>query len=302
MASGGGDFVSPFVVRFVRFAVDAGAAGAHIGANVLLGELGAVAGAALAAGLEVPAVTLPLAERAPPPGGRLPHLSAVHDDERAAAVELAARGLAAAASIGATRALVELGAVSLPVRRADLARLYARRESDEGEPGRDLLDGALAARKALAPRLHDACRWSLERLARDAERRGMTLLLPTAASPWEAPTPREALALLEAFSGAPVAIAFDPGRLSALRALGLPLSDASARALAAAAGAVVENDAVGITAGYLPGLGERDDTLPSVPKAELPDDAPVILTSAVEVTGAELATAVATVRARYGPG
>jgi hypothetical protein len=298
MPTGGDGDPSASVARLVRIAVDAGADGAFLASGVFVGQVGSVTATLLAAGLGVAAMSLPLPDRALPPGGRLPHLGAIHADERAAALELATQAMAAGASVGATRALLDFGAVSLPVRRADLARSFGRRELGEDDPGRALLDDALGARKAVAPRLHDACRWSLERLARDAERRGVTLLLHPGATPWDTPTPREALALLEAFRGAPLAIAFDPGRLSVLRALDLPLSDGAARALAAAAGAVVENDAVGMQAGYLAGLGERDDTLPAV--AELPAAAPVILTSAVEVTGAELAAAVARIRAGYG--
>jgi hypothetical protein len=297
MATGGDDDPAS---RFVRTAVEASADGACLAARVLVGQVGALAGALLAAGLSVSAITLPLAERAPAAGGRMPHLGATDAAERTAALELAARALAAGASVGASRAVLDFGPLALPVARAELNRAFARRESGEGDPGEALLADAVSARKALAPRLADACRWSLERLARDAERRGATLLLPAGASPWEVPTPREALALLEAFRGAPVALAYDPGRLAALRALGLPLSAATAAALAAAAGAVVENDAVGIQPGYLAGLGERDDTLPLANK--LPARAPVIVTSAIEVTAGEVAAAVAQARARYGYG
>ena len=296
--SGRGRDLHAHIVRVVRFAAEAGADGAHLGASTLLGEVGAAAAALLAAGLSVPAITAPLAERAPRAGGRLPHLAALYADERTAAVELAMQTIAAGAAVGAARVLLNMGAVSLPGARADLGRYFARRELGEGEAGQALLDGAVAARKAVGPRLLDACRWSLERLARDAEGRGATLLLHPGATPWDVPTPREALALVDAFRGAPLALAFDPGRLSALRALGLPLSDEGARALAAAAGAVVENDAVGLAAGFLPGLGERDETLPRV--AELGASAPVIVISAGDVTSAEVAAAVEQVRARYG--
>src|SRR5438477_458351 len=79
-----------------------------------------------------------------------------------------------------------------------------------------------------------------------AERHGATLLLPLAGTPWGVPSPREAAALLEAFAGAPLAPLWDPGQLSLVRALDLPLSDDRARALAGGAGGAIENDAVGM--------------------------------------------------------
>src|SRR5262245_30404283 len=133
MATGGGGDPIAHLSRLVRAAVEANADGACIAANVLLGQLGTVAASLLAAGLSVSALAAPLAERVPPPGGRLPHLSAIHGDERAAALELAGQTLAAGASVGATRALLEFGPVSLPIARAELVRRFARRECGDGE-------------------------------------------------------------------------------------------------------------------------------------------------------------------------
>jgi hypothetical protein len=55
-----------------------------------------------------------------------------------------------------------------------------------------------------------------------------------------------------------VGLVWDPGRLSVLAALGLAISDERLTALAGAAVLALDNDAVGIRAGFLPGLGERD--------------------------------------------
>ena len=86
----------------------------------------------------------------------------------------------------------------------------------------------------------------------------MTLALPIGATPWQVPSPREAGLLVDAFAGAPLGLVWDPGRLSVLAALGLAISDDRLRALADQAKATVENDAVGIEAGFLSGLGERN--------------------------------------------
>jgi hypothetical protein len=170
----------------------------------------------------------------------------------------------------------------------------------EDEPGARLLAAALGARRARATSLFDACRWSLERLCRLAEQHAATLLLAPAGAPWGVPSPREAAALREAFAGAPLALAWDPGQLSVLRALDLPLSDERARALADAAGAAIENDAVGMDAGYLPGLGERDEALPA--RAALAAGAAVVITGQADATDEEARAAVARMTTLYGAG
>ena len=115
-------------------------------------------------------------------------------------------------------------------------------------------------------------------------------MLPVGATPWDAPSPREAGELLAVYAGAPLGPAWDPGRLSVLRALGLPISDERLRALAAAAVLVVDNDAVGLRAGFLPGLGERDPRLATMAVAA---SAPVVVTGTPDATDAEVSAALA---------
>src|SRR5262249_33370399 len=145
-----------------------------------------------------------------------------------------------------------------------VARAFARRALDEDETGGEVLAAALEERRARGQAIVDACRWSLEALVRAAERRGGTLLLPAGATPWEAPSPREAGVLLDLFAEAPLRGMWDPGRLSVLCALGLSISDDRLRLLAERAGVTVDNDAVGLGAGYLPGLGERDPRVAAI--------------------------------------
>jgi hypothetical protein len=281
----------------VRAAGDAGATGIHLAGGIFLADVEAVVPAVVRAGLAVSSVTLPLAPRALPARKRLPSLAAVEADERSAAIALATEGLDAVVAAGVRSTLLDFGPVALPVSRAELAAFFARRALGVGEAGASDLALALAARRAFAERLSDACRWSLERLARIAEARAVTVVLPVGGSPWEVPSAREALELVEAFRGAPVALCWDPGRLTAARALGLHLPPERVAAVAAAAGAALETDAVGLAVGYLPGLGERDDELPARP--ELPRDAPVIVSGFPDSTDEEIARAVAAVTSRY---
>ena len=236
-------------------------------------------------------------ERPLPAGRRLPRLSAHARDEREAAIALATRGLEAAATVAARFAVLDFGEVTLATRPGELDRAFARREMDEDEPGSLLLAAAVAERRARGDELGDACRWSLERLVRGAERAGLTLALPVAATPWQVPSPREARELAEAFTGAPVGLVWDPGRLSVLAALGLAISDERLRALAGAAVLALDNDAVGIRAGFLPGLGERDARVAALAPGA---SAPHIVTGGPVASDAEVAAAVRAGARRIG--
>jgi len=286
---GGGD------EALLRLAAEAGADGVHFGVGCDLEVHARLAVAALQAGLGVSSLALPLPERPLPAGRRLPRLSAPARDERDAAIALALRGLEAAIPLAARFALLDFGEVTLTTRPGEVARAFARREMDEGEAGATLLSAALAERRARAAQLGDACRWALERLLRGAERSGITLAVSIAASPWQVPSAREAAQLTDAFAGAGLGPMWEPGRLSALVALGLGLSDERLRALADGAVLAVESDAVGIDTGYLPGLGERD---PRVAALAAPMSVPRIVSGGPDATDAEVADAIRLTRSR----
>jgi hypothetical protein len=274
----------------LRLAADAGADGIHLGAGCDLELFGRLAGSALRVGVGVASLALPLPERPLPGGRRLPRLSAHARDERDAAIALALRGLDAAAPVGARLALVDFGEVALTaVKPGELARAFARAEMDEDEPGDRIRAAAVAERRARADALVDACRWSLERLLRAAERTEVTLALSVGGTPWQVPSPREAGLLVDAFLGAPVGLAWDPARLSVLAALGLAISDDRLGALAERATATVENDAVGIETGFLPGLGERDAR---VAAHGAPVSVPRIVTGPPDATDDEVVAAI----------
>ncbi|HSS40040.1 MAG TPA: hypothetical protein VLT58_14830, partial [Polyangia bacterium] len=115
------------------------------------------------------------------------------------------------------------------------------------------------------------------------------LAVRIAATPWQAPTPRELGELRDAFGDA-LAPAWDPGRLSVLATLGLPVGEARLKSLAETAALVIENDAVGLTPGYLPGLGVRADVVAAVAASS---SAPRVITGGADSTDTEIASAVA---------
>jgi hypothetical protein len=277
--------------RITRLAAETGAAGIHLGGGCDLEILSTspLVGSALRLGLEIPSVALPLGERALPAGRRLPRLAAPAADEREAAIALAARGLAAAGSFGAQLAVVDFGRVALAADVAAFARAFARRAIGPDEPGGQLLANALGERRARAPEILDACQWALESLLRAAEGAGVRLAVQVGVTPWQSVSPREAGALREIFGGS-FGVAWDPGRLSLLGTLELPVGDDRLKSLADAAVVVIENDAVGVEAGYLPGLGERTPRLAAFAPAA---SAPRVVTGQRGATDAEVAAAVA---------
>jgi len=277
--------------QITRLAAETGAAGIHLGGGCDLEILtGApLVGTALRLGLEIPTVALPLAERILPAGRRLPRLAALARDEREAAIALAAHGIAAAGSFGAQIAVVDFGPVALTADAAAFALAFARRAVASDDPGGELLAAALAERRALAPEILDACQWAFERLLRVADRAGLRLAVQVGVTPWQSLSPREAGSLRETF-GAALGVAWDPGRLSLLATLELPIGDDRLKSLAAAAAVVMENDAVGVEVGYLPGLGERAERLAAFSP---PASALRVVTGHPGSTDAEVATALA---------
>src|SRR5882672_5156700 len=201
------------VEPLIRAAADAGATGIHLGGGMVLDGLRAALPAVMRAGLLAPSMTLPLAPRALAERKRLPTLAATDPEERGAALALAAEGLEVGVAAAVRWTLLDFGPVALPVSRRDVVAYFARGELGAGEAGASQLVLALAARKAFAQPLADACRRSLERLCRLAEARSVTLILPVGGAPWEVPSAREVLALLETFRGAPLGLAWEPGRL-----------------------------------------------------------------------------------------
>ena len=71
--------------------------------------------------------------------------------------------------------------------------------------------------------------------------------------------------------------------------IGLAISDDRLRALAAGAVLAIENDAVGIEAGYLPGLGERDARVAALAAGA---SVPHIVTGRPDATDPEIAAAL----------
>ena len=265
--------------------------------GVLIGEGCTLALAAtlvprvLHAGLSVAGIAGPLGQDGGALAGRrrLPRLSAPDRDERSAAIELTARALALAGSVGAPLATLHMGTLPLAVRPGELHRFFRRRELDDAADGEATLTGALDERRATVAAALDACRWSMDALVREGERRNLRLALELAAGPWGVPSPREGLELLAGYDPARLGVILDPARLSVMRRLGLAISTGRHATLRAATALIAANEAVGLDAGYLPGLGERDDDLAT--RAGVAEETPVVLVGHADATDGEVVAA-----------
>jgi hypothetical protein len=212
---------------------------------------------ALRVGVPVSAVRTPLAEGPVIEGKRLPHLAALGDrEERISARNLAGRTMETAHNLGIRLFPITFGRVSLTTKEPLIRAHFARRELDEDEPGHRALGEALAERRSQSPALLDACRSSLERLVKVAERLDVRLAILMAANPWQVPSPRETLDLLDEFRGAPIGVVWSPARLAVLTGLGLDISDERRTSLRGRAFLIDASDRCGLEYPLLPKLGE----------------------------------------------
>ena len=119
----------------------------------------------------------------------------------------------------------------------------------------------------------------------------MTLALPVAATPWQVPSPREAGLLADAFAGAALGLVL--GSRDGCRCWRRWVSRSPTSGCArwrSTAVLAIENDAVGIEAGYLPGLGERDARVAALVRRSR---VPRIVTGGPDATDAEVAASPA---------
>jgi len=293
------------VEALVRLASESGFAGVAIGRGCLMGDVSPLIAETLRGGFVPGVVRTPMPERVLAPSRRLPRLGAEAADERAAAIAIARQSLEMTGAAGIGLLWLDFGGVVLGSPVEAFIRHFARRQTGKNQPGTEALPDALAERRARSARLVDACQWSLEALVAESQRSGVTLAMDLAASPWSVPSPREALELMSRFEGAGIGTVFDTGKLSVMRRLGLGMAPARLAAVRAAAVMLVENEAVGLEPGYLPGLGEPDETeddageIIGVKQRANVADVPVVIVGASDSTDAEVAAAVRAVAQRY---
>lgn len=287
------------VEPLVRLASETGFAGVAIGRGCLLPDVAPMITETVRGGFVPAVLRAPMAERVLSPGKRLPRLGAEAVDERAAAIATASQSLQMAGAAGVRVLWLDFGGVPLGSADSAFVRYFARRQWKKNQPGTQALPEALAERRARSAALIDACQWSLEALVAENRPWGVTLAIDLAASPWGVPSPREALELLARFGGAQMGVVLDTAKLTVMRRLGLGMTPERLTAVRAAAALVVENEAVGLEPGYLPGLGQLEEEVPEGGRDGLPAETPIVIIGGSDSTDVEVAAAVRAVSKRY---
>jgi sugar phosphate isomerase/epimerase len=184
--------------------------------------------------------------------------SSTDRDERETAVRCGVATLEAAERLGARAVVVHLGRVPVD---ADALAAYRRLEGVEGLPAPELLD-AVAAVRASRERLRgphlDAVLRSVERLNREALRRGLLLGLENRYHPHEIPLHDEMGLLLREFAGGAVRYWHDVGHALNHERLGLGTAEAWLEAYGPQCAGAHLHDIRGGRDHLAPGTGEAD--------------------------------------------
>ncbi|MDZ4697777.1 MAG: hypothetical protein SGI86_21760 [Deltaproteobacteria bacterium] len=222
-------------------------------------------------------------------GKRQPYLAAPDDpEERLAAVKICLKNLDALASLGGTCLALELGRLPLLLEESDLHKSYERGELfDEFEPIALRFRKVQEDRKSVAARWRDGARFSLDRLVRQAEAKGITLALRIGGSLWQYPSPREAALICADMTGSSTRIAFDSGAWWRLQMLGLTAGNDRRTQLLGLSALALVHDGCGLNGDLAAGLGDAPfDWL-----AEAPLSANVVLDGQSDTTPTEIASA-----------
>jgi len=205
-----------------------------------------------------------------------PRLTAPDPDERRAAVRRAVESLAWAEDLGAPVVVLHVGSVEWSGEPDPLELERWVRRGLRDDAGYEELRRAVAeARERLAPRFRDAALSSLDRLAGEALRRGLTLALENRYHPAEIPSADEFDLFFRELDGAPMGYWHDTGHAAAQWCLGFepeatgPLERFRDRLVGTHL-----HDAVGLDDHRAPGEGELD--LEAV-MALVPDGVPQVL-------------------------
>ncbi len=205
--------------------------------------------------------------------------------DRDTAVRFGMATLETAERVGARAVVLHLGRV--PVEQELIAE-YRRLESAEGPPAPELLEAVaavLAARERLREPHLDAVLRSVERLNREAQRRGLLLGIENRFHPHEIPLHDEVGLILREFDGGAVRYWHDVGHALNHQRLGIGTQEAWLAAYGSRLAGIHLHDIRGGQDHLAPGTGEADFTAilrhlpkdaikileirPSVPREEL---------------------------------
>jgi hypothetical protein len=281
-------------VDIATLAAEAGAHGGFLAAPWPQGALATTAVAMAGQGLALRGTQIPLPPEPLVVGKRLPHWGSLDDaEERLCAVNFADQTLALAKDFGCTWAYLDAFSIKLKAPVQLFVQSFAENRWDRDRSSkvaaRPLIEAALKERSQYDERLCDAARFTLERLAGVADKRGVTIAVGHGIGPWQFPSPREVDHLLEEFRGASLVKAHLPARLDILQTLGLLTEER--RSTLALAPFVMATDAIGLRDDLAPGLGPRPLTT-AFRNASGKNPDVVVVSGRSDTSGTELQSAI----------
>ena len=196
-------------------------------------------------------------------------LSSPEKEERGLAIRMTIRTIECAQDLGAAAVVLHLGKVDMEPENDRLYDLFTRQRLDCLE-AHSFLEGKLKERKKKRGPYLESIFFSLDRLNREAEKRGILLGVENRYYYHEIPDFEEIGIIMDHFSGGSIRYWHDIGHAHVLERLGIIEPGSLLRSYAPLNAGVHIHDAIGTDDHRAPGTGEIDfggltDWLPCVP-------------------------------------
>lgn len=203
----------------------------------------------------------PLPDKEPPStasGDRF-LLSSLDRQERDRAIRMTLRTIECAGDLGASAVVLHLGKVDMEPENERLEDLFYHQRLDTPE-GRDFLRAKLKERSEKRAPYLESVFFSLDRLNREAEKRGLLLGVENRYHYHQIPDYDEIGLILDRFSGGSIRYWHDLGHAHTLERLGIVDHGSLLRTYASFNAGIHIHDAIGTDDHFAPGSGEIDFT------------------------------------------
>ncbi len=184
-------------------------------------------------------------------------LSSLEKEERDLAIRMTIHAMECAGDLGAEALVLHLGKVNMEPENEHLYGLFNRQRLDTPE-GRLFLERKLKERREMRSPYLKSVLFSLDRLSREAERRGIILGVENRYHYHEIPDFEEIDLILKRFSGSSIRYWHDIGHAHALERLGILEPGSLLASYTPFSAGIHIHDAIGTDDHLAPGVGEID--------------------------------------------
>ncbi len=184
-------------------------------------------------------------------------MSSTDPDERLKALKYSIRTMEHAQDLGAKAVILHLGRVDMPNQRPKLSDLYRTGKIDSRE-GKRLIDEQRLVRETRHQKNLDSVLLNLEKLNREAEKRGILLCIENRVHFWEIPDFKEIGLILNQFQGGHVRYWHDVGHARIQEILGINRQRDLLEAYSEMLIGIHLHDVIGIDDHFAPGQGEMN--------------------------------------------